>query len=437
MKYVKKRGAHYHFVRRVPKEIKHIDERDYIQLSLKTDSPSVAQQRANELNQQINIYWQSLVENEASLNIDKEARFKQAVQLARLHGFSYKSTNEIVTSSIEEVVERVLLASQYINEPKHVEALLGGLNQPKVILSSALETFWALNKDTWLNKSENQIKKWKNPRIKAIRNFIEVVGDKPLSDLNRNDVLDFKDWWVTKLKEEGKTPNSANKDFTHLRGILMTVNDNLRLDLPILKLFERLTIKEVPRTGRLSFEPKFVQNTLLLRQSDKPTIMSGMSYDLWLFVCAMADTGARINELAGLEPENGDISLSGDIPFINIRPNNTRQLKTPSSKRLIPLVGSSLFAFKQLPKGFEKYRHTPDTLSSTINKWFRENNALPSENHSLYSLRHCFQDRLTKIEAPDKIQAELMGHKFYRPKYGSGASLEQKQKWLNQIAFEA
>jgi hypothetical protein len=41
MKYIKKRGLHFHFVRRVPKTIKLIDGRDYIQLSLKTDSPSI------------------------------------------------------------------------------------------------------------------------------------------------------------------------------------------------------------------------------------------------------------------------------------------------------------------------------------------------------------------------------------------------------------
>ena len=150
----------------------------------------------------------------------------------------------------------------------------------------------------------------------------------------------------------------------------------------------------------------------------------------------MADSGARISELTGLDATAGEISLHGDIPFINIRPNKTRELKTPQSERVIPLVGSSLFAFQLMPNGFTNYATRPDGISNDIGKWFRDNNLLPTSKHTLYSLRHCFQDRLTAVEAPDKIQAELMGHKFYRPKYGAGSSLEQKHKWLNQMAFK-
>ena len=427
MKYIKKRGAHFHFIRRVPKEIHTLDNREYIQLSLKTDSPSLAEHRAAILNQHINAYWESLIIDPSN----PEQKYKRAVQLARLYGFGYKSAQEIALEPIEQIVERVILASRHLDAPKQTEALLGGVKQPDITISAALDKFWELSKDKQLNKSAGQIQKWKNPRIKAVKNFIEIVGDKNLSALTRDDVLNFKDWWVKRLLEETMTPNSANKDFIHIRGVLMSVNDNLRLDLPIMKLFERITIKDVGRTSRLSFEADFVQRTLLDRQA----AMAGMNEELWLFVCAMADTGARINELAGLDASAGDICLDADIPYIHIRPNQTRQLKTPNSDRVIPLVGSSLFAFQQKPQGFENYKARPDSLSSAINKWFRENNIMPSTDHSLYSLRHCFQDRLTSVEAPDKVQAELMGHKFHRPRYGAGASLEQKQKWLNGIAF--
>lgn len=61
MKYIKKRGSRFHFFRRVPKAIKLIDGRDYIQLFLKTDSPSIAVERATLLNERINTYWQGLL----------------------------------------------------------------------------------------------------------------------------------------------------------------------------------------------------------------------------------------------------------------------------------------------------------------------------------------------------------------------------------------
>jgi hypothetical protein len=61
---------------------------------------------------------------------------------------------------------------------------------------------------------------------------------------------------------------------------------------------------------------------------------------------------------------------------------------------------------------------------------------LPSENHTAYSLRHSFQDRLTAVDASDRVQADLMGHKFNRETYGKGASLEKKFEWLQKICLK-
>ena len=425
MRYVKKRGQRYHYVRRIPKDIQHIDTRDLIQISLKTDSLSLAKQRAAILDKHILEYWQNLT----TCPDEGYKQFDRVVKTARLHGFGYSTPTQIAQSSLEDVVGRVMAAQQG-SSPDQTKAILGGAEKPDLPLSEGLEIFWGLSKDKLLGKSENQIRKWKNPRIKAMSNFIKVVGDKPIHQLTRDDALDFKDWWVERIQEENLTPNSANKDFNHLRGMLQSVNDNLRLDLPIIKLFERINIKDNHKPSRLSFTPEYVQDTLLDSKA-----MQGLSQDLQLFICAMADTGSRISELVGLDAETGDIMLDADIPYIHIRPNAIRKLKTPDSERIIPLVGSSLYAFQQMPKGFTRYTGRPDSLSSALNKWFRENNILPSPYHTLYSLRHCFQDRLIAVEAPDRVQAELMGHKFYRPKYGAGASLEQKYKWLSEIAF--
>ena len=85
---------------------------------------------------------------------------------------------------------------------------------------------------------------------------------------------------------------------------------------------------------------------------------------------------------------------------------------------------------------FNRYFGKPDLISGTINKYCRDNNILPSQNHSLYSLRHSFEDRLTAVEPPDKVQAALMGHKYSRPRYGLGPTLSQKKAWLDRIDFK-
>ena len=56
----------------------------------------------------------------------------------------------------------------------------------------------------------------------------------------------------------------------------------------------------------------------------------------------------------------------------------------------------------------------------------REHNLKPTPNHSLYSLRHTFKDRLRDAQAPEEIIDELMGQKKSGPKY----------EWMKKIAFE-
>ncbi|MGB3463782.1 MAG: hypothetical protein WBA74_00855 [Cyclobacteriaceae bacterium] len=100
------------------------------------------------------------------------------------------------------------------------------------------------------------------------------------------------------------------------------------------------------------------------------------------------------------------------------------------------MVGYALKGIKHLPQGFERYRDKSDSFSAMINKYLNENNLIPSKQHTVYSLRHSFQNRLLAVDAPDRVQAELMGHKFNRPIYGDGASLEQKQAWLQRILLQ-
>jgi integrase len=63
--------------------------------------------------------------------------------------------------------------------------------------------------------------------------------------------------------------------------------------------------------------------------------------DLRWIVAAISDTGCRMAEIVGLS--KADVRLDGDIPFISIRPKPWRRLKTASSERDIPLVGSALW----------------------------------------------------------------------------------------------
>ena len=61
----------------------------------------------------------------------------------------------------------------------------------------------------------------------------------------------------------------------------------------------------------------------------------------WL-LALISDTGMRLSEAAGLHRD--DIILDAPTPHINLTAHPWRRLKTKSSARHIPLVGTSLWA---------------------------------------------------------------------------------------------
>ncbi|MBK9584892.1 MAG: tyrosine-type recombinase/integrase [Alphaproteobacteria bacterium] len=294
------------------------------------------------------------------------------------------------------------------------------------MLSDCLETFWPLCADRLVNKSEHQIRKWKNPRIAALNGFVGVVGNKPVTDLTRSDVLRYRQWWMNRVREGNVLAATVNKSIMHVSQILRIVGAAHEVPTDFVLLFSKIGLKEQGQS-RPAFDAAYVQSTLLTGDA-----LAGLNAEARLLIFAMADTGARESELIGLQPE--DILLVDNIPHIWIRGRRNYTLKTITSERKIPLVGSSLHAFSQLPTGFSHYRNA-DTVSTTINKYLRENNLKPTENHSLYSLRHTFKDRLRDAGAPEEVIDELMGHRSRGPKYGRGHMLETKHEWLKKIAF--
>lgn len=428
-KYIIKPGKYYHYLRRLPKEIKQIDGRTFMQISLKTDSLDLAKDRVKDLNKLIEDYWQETLLNPEN----RFTKLERVSKLAKLFGFKYQTLSETVQGSRESYATRLLTVENYAHSQPHREAILGVSKAPKIRLSDAIEKYWDYSKDKTKHKNQNQFRKWQVPKERAVKNFIKVVGDKCITEITRNDVLDFKDWWYDRLIEKDMSANSPNKDFNNLRVILSKVDEKLRLNLDIRQTFTNINFREKKsEIKRYPFDIDYVQKTLLAKKGK----LQGLDEKYWLFICAMADTGARPSELTGLEAENGDIVLDSEIPYIHIRDNKSRQLKNINSERKLPLVGSALYAFKQMPKGFTMYRHNPDSLTTWLNRWLRENGYFPTEKHSLYSLRHTFQDRLTRLEVIERIQADMMGHKITRPKYGKPTELDQMYKWLKKIAFK-
>lgn len=434
--YIRLVGSTWQYYRRTPKRYAHLDKRTFIKKSLKTDSRETALRSATIINQETEKLWQALAAHQGA---DATKRYEAAVTIAQSFGFSYVPGSEFLTGDIAEVLQRVekIKESDSVENTAVLDAVLGRVAPPALTLSATLEEYWKHTQDETRHKTPGELKDWKNPRKRAVRHFmgvVEGVEDINISDITRNHALDFRLWWQARIMEEGLKANSANKDIGHLCTIFGKIDEMHRLGLS--NPFENLHLSERnDGSDKQPFDPGYVQNTLLNLKR-----LSGLNHECHMMLFAMADTGCGFSELAGLDPSLNEIRLDAYIPFIDIKPNEHRSLKTSRQKndyrkRQMPLVGSALYAFQQCPEGFPTYRGKHKTASTTVNKFLRDNDLLPSENHSAYSLRHTFRDRLTAIEPPLEVSVKLMGHKYPGPEYGDGPSLEQKYKWLSKIAF--
>ena len=417
-----RRGEILYLRRRVPKRYKAVENRKMILQSLHTEDRSAAEIKRETI-------WSNLIETwEARLRGDTDdakLNYEAAVNMAEIKGKSYRLMTEVAQLKTSDLLERIEAIDDERGTPSLIEAdaLLGGVEKPKMSISYALEVFWDLAADKTLGMNADQIRKWRNPRKKAIQNFISVNGDIAITDLNRNHMLDFRQWLLERIVDGQIRPGSANKDLIHLGQILKTVNTlkRLELDLP----FGELSFKEDEKNTRPPFSDTWIKDKLLARGA-----LDSLNTEARILVLGMINTGYRPSE--GVMLTASTIRLDTDVPHISIEPGN-RKLKTAHSKRVIPLTGISLEAFKELPQGFEHYNSV--VPSNTINKFMTENGLRETPSHSMYSLRHAFEDRMLANDVDERIRRDLFGHALQRERYGAGASLEHTFNILRKFAL--
>lgn len=418
------KGKGLSLYRRVPKRYASVEPRKFVWCSLKTDSQSVAKQKADAVWGQMIDAWEAKLAGDTS---DAEQRFAAARDLAAARGFRYLRADQVAQLPTEELLERIQAVSGPDDAPDLVDAaaVLGGAAEPAITVTRALELYWDFSRDKVIGKSKDQLRRWKNPRIKAIKNFVDVIGDKAISDISGDDMLDFRAWWLERLEIEGLTPNSANKDLIHFGDVLKTVNKMKRLNL-VLPLTD-LSFKEGEAKQRPPFSDYWIRNKILA-----PGALDGLNKEARCILLAMINTGARPSELSALTTDQ--IKLNTNVPHISIEPVG-RQLKSANARRLIPLCGVSLEAMRECPGGFARYRSSPARLSGAVNAFLRENGLLETPEHTLYGLRHSFEDRQLASGVDERIRRDLMGHALNRQRYGNGASLEKMQELVQATAL--
>lgn len=418
------KGGMLYIVRDVPVRYRSVESRAEIWVNLNTDSDDLAQQKAPGVWSDLIAGWEAKLDGNTA---DAEKAFDAAQRLAKARGYRWLTAGDVSKLPRHELLERVEAARMPNGkaDTKEAAAVLGGAKEPAVTVNRALELYWELAAENTRGMSEDQVRRWKNPRIKAIGNFVKVVGNKVLADITRDDMLDFRDHWSKRLAKEDMSPGSANKDIGYVESTLRLVEEKKRLG--IILPFGKLTFREDDEERKIPpFAEGWIKNKLLA-----PDALAGLNDEARDVVFAMVNTGMRPSEIVGLLPQH--IHLDGPVPHVEIKAEG-KKTKNKPSRRVVPLVGVSLAAMQRHPEGFPTYRFK-DRISDTANKFLRENGLLETEAHTLYSLRHAFEDRMLAAKIDERIRRDLMGHSLGgRQRYGDGAPLATVRKLLAKIA---
>ena len=258
--------------------------------------------------------------------------------------------------------------------------------------------------------------------------LIDCCGLKDLDDYVRSDATKFRDYLFAK----GLNGASVARIFGTVRAVI-----NLALSefgLAIVNPFSNVYFDHSAGVKkRLPVKPediKKVQAECYKADDEKR----------WL-IALIADTGMRLAEGAGLL--RSDFIEQDGILCVNIRSHPWRSLKTASSTRIIPLVGSAKWAAERIltqpadskfafPNYNDGQRTSANSASAALNKWLKGN---IGEGYTMHSFRHSMRDRLRAVECPSDVIDQIGG--WLTPgvgsSYGLGHNYRSLTGWLIAI----
>ena len=248
------------------------------------------------------------------------------------------------------------------------------------------------------------------------------LGDHPPHEYSKVEINSF----IRDRCKSVKT-TSVRREFNSICAVFNLVFEEHEIDH-----FHRFRKLRIPKEGLDSEErDDFTSDQLNLVRD----IVGGSPNKVDQIIGLLIDTGMRSSEAVGLASR--DIKL-GTIPHVILHKNPMRPLKTRSSQRIIPLVGSSLAAAKCLDLSeewiFAKYLKTErgkDSANAAVNK--RLHKILGPGSPTSHSFRHTLTTRLRSFECPEDIREELGGWaSSVSAKYGTPTDIINKAGYIEK-----
>ena len=430
-----KRGDIWHLRMRVPKRYRAVAGRKEIHRSLNTDSERRARELLPDLQAKLLAELDELTVIKRHPN--RADAYRAAQKIAQARGFVYRPLSDLLDAPLEDLLERVEMTSA---DPaaETAKALLGAIDEPELVLSGLVDEVERLATHDNRYKSENQMRLWRNPRMRAVTNLTVALGGKdvPVSTIDHAAALKHKAWWQKKIATENLSMETANKDFANMAGMLRRYYEGIALPNPP-EPYRRVALKDRHQAEARKLE---IPVGWIAEKWFAPGAFDGTNIEARDILLISIETGCRQSEIHDL-PASA-IVLDHPIPHLRLAfedGEERREIKNSASARLVPLVGVALAAASRHPSGFPRYRGK-STYSGTMNKFMRSNGLLPSPRHTIGGLRHTWESRILAETKRMDVSGEMMGHSVKvirgRPVYGDAMDLAKRQELVQSVMLD-
>lgn len=461
--YLKQRREAYYYRRRIPRLLQHLFSQSEYIVSLQTTELKDAKKLADR--------YDSWFDDLLSQEIIKKMRIPDPSKIRRLTVQADQQGNKKVEITPEDLIgfcnaglsaeqiQAIVLAAvrsdpgandrsdalQNFSSSTPIQPDQQNPKAPSLLLSEAIDRY---HEDL---KTEKHDSTW-NPSPKHLtffRRLIEIIGDKPISSINREDAKNV----MKKIKElPSNSAKYRNHNVSEIIGLNIddkklsakTINDHLELysrlfswitneiDEQLLNHFNQLRVKADKKQKANQIRSPFTR-TELTSIFSTPLYLSGQyksPYQFWAPLLAL-HTGARRAEIASLYIE--DIYQDGrGIWVFDFNENSAdKKVKTANSIRKTPIhpylieLGFLDFvnACKPQKRLFEDLKNWTEKegYGRPIGDWFNgeylKELGIHVENKKIfYSFRHTFATELNKKDVKDSIIEQLSGRELIEKK---------------------
>ena len=369
--HLRNRDGIYHFIRRIPADLRSHYRSDRICLSLRTKSAAIACRAADSISQRLDDYWSGLR--------------LQKMDVPALHLLISNDDNKHDSPTLKEAVDAYLL-------------LKGGVTNPVFARTAR-----------------------RNGRY-----VIAALGNRPITAYSSADAAKFRDY----LLENGLSLGSVRRIFGSVRSIINLVMREQGIEGA--NAFARTYMPE--RNGQKERLPIPSVALSVLKQNckdkdDEARWLIALISDTGMRLAEAA--GLAMNDIY-IDEELPHVSIRTHS-WRRLKTKSSERLvplvgaSLWAAKRLHQSGGA--FAF---PRYCNEQGCNANSASAALNKWMK---GIIGNEYVIHGLRHSLRDRLRAVECPSDITDQIggwttegVGHG-----YGRGYSLEVKAKWMRKI----